>query len=129
VHRRRTPSGLEARVDQILRESGQRPLRRQVDAGDDHGWIGRVDFADDEVPFLLEVQSERFHKSLVDARSDEDRLARLEAAGFEVATVTDIDVWHRAWRVVQTVRDGRLKARERGQPGRTTVPVGVSSTM
>jgi len=106
-------SGLEGRVDQILRDAGQRPLRRQVDAGDDVGWIGRVDFADDEVPFLLEVQSERFHRSLIDERSDRDRLERLDAAGFEVATVTDLDVWHRTWHVVQAVRDGRLRARAR----------------
>jgi hypothetical protein len=106
-------SGLEGRVDQILRDAGQRPLRRQVDAGDDVGWIGRVDFADDEVPFLLEVQSERFHRSLVDERSDRVRLDRLAAAGFEVATVTDIDVWHRTWQVVHAVRDGRLRARAR----------------
>jgi hypothetical protein len=48
--------------------------------------------------------------SLIDERSDDDRLARLDAAGFEVATVSDTDVWHRTWHVVQAVRDGRLKA-------------------
>lgn len=106
-------SGLEGRVDQILRDAGQRSLRRQVDAGNDAGWIGRVDFADDEVPFVLEVQSERFHRSLTDERSDRLRLDRLAAAGFEVATVTDIDAWHRPWRVVEAVRDGRLRARAR----------------
>lgn len=106
-------SGLEGRVVQILREAGDRPLRRQVDTGDDYEWIGRVDFADDELPFRLEVQSERFHASLLDRRADADRLARLEAAGFVVATVTETDVWHRAARVLATVRQGRRTAMAR----------------
>jgi hypothetical protein len=103
-------SGLEHRVDQIMRESNQPPLRRQVDSGDEAGWIGRVDFADEHVPFRLEVQSERFHSSLLDRRSDQDRLARLSAAGFVVATVTDIDVWHRPAHVVQVVHQARRQA-------------------
>lgn len=103
-------SGLESRVEQILHEAGERPLRRQVDTGDDHTWIGRVDFADDLVPFLLEVQSERFHASLVDQETDQRRLARLGAAGFVVAAVTEVDVWHRTPRVVEAVRQGRKRA-------------------
>jgi very-short-patch-repair endonuclease len=106
-------SGLEARVVQILRESGQRPLRRQVDCGDETGWIGRVDFADDQLPFVLEVQSERFHASLVDQRADADRFMRLEAAGYVVATVSDTEVWHRPDRVVELVRRSRTEARAR----------------
>lgn len=103
-------SGLEARVVRILREAGDPPLRRQVDTGDDQGWIGRVDFADDELPFRLEVQSERFHGSLLDRRSDERRLSRLEAAGFVVATVSEVDVWHRSADVLAIVRRGRRQA-------------------
>jgi hypothetical protein len=103
-------SGLEHRVEQILHESNQPPLRRQVDSGDETGWIGRVDFADERVPFRLEVQSERFHSSLLDRRSDQDRLARLAAAGFVIATVTDVDVWHRPSHVIHVVRQGRRQA-------------------
>lgn len=103
-------SGLEARVEKILRDGGERPLRRQVNTGDEQTWIGRVDFADDQVPFLLEVQSERFHSSLVDQRADRQRLARLAAAGYVVATVSDIDVWHRKHSVVDAVRQGRRHA-------------------
>ena len=104
-------SGLENRVVEILRQAGDRPLCRQVDAGDDQTWIGRVDFADDEVPFVLEVQSERFHASLVDQRADRERLRRLAAAGFVVATVSEVDVWWRTARVVEAVRRGRRQAR------------------
>lgn len=103
-------SGLEHRVIEILEEHEQAPLRRQVDTGDEDGWIGRIDFADAQLPFRLEVQSERFHSSLLDQQADAERIARLEAAGFVVATVTDIDVWHRPRRVVEVVREGRREA-------------------
>jgi hypothetical protein len=104
-------SGLEARVEQILAKDGQPPLRRQVDTGDEDGWIGRVDFADAKAPFRLEVQSERFHSSLLDQQADAERIARLEAAGFVVTTVTDVDVWHRPQQVADVVRSGRQDAR------------------
>ena len=74
-------------------------------------WIGRVDFCDEHLPFVLEVQSERFHTSRIDEQLD----ASLRAAGpggFEVATVTDVDVWHRPHRVVEAVR-GAAGARAR----------------
>lgn len=106
-------SGLEARVVEILREYGQRPLRRQIDVSGDDGWIGRVDFIDDQLPFVLEVQSERFHASLTDQRADRDRFRRLDQAGYVVATVSDVDVWHRKAKVAETVRRGRWDARAR----------------
>lgn len=106
-------SNLEARVVRILHQAGEPSLRRQVNCGDEDGWIGRVDFIDDEVPFVLEVQSERFHSSLLDQKADCERIARLEAAGYVVATVTETDVWHRPSRVLKIVRDGREAARDR----------------
>lgn len=106
-------SGLEARVERILRAAGERPLRRQVNTGDEQTWIGRVDFADDQVPFLLEVQSERFHTSLVDQRADKQRLAKLKAAGYVVATLSETDVWYRKNNVLRAVRDGRRQASRR----------------
>lgn len=106
-------SGLESRVEQILTRAGERPLRRQVDTGDGAGWIGRVDFRDIDDPFILEVQSERFHTSLIDRQLDASRIERLAAAGFVVAEVTDVQVWHRPFEVVQAVRAGRRDARLR----------------
>jgi hypothetical protein len=103
-------SGLEGRVAEILKGRGRSPLRRQVDTGDDDGWIGRIDFADPDAPFRLEVQSERFHASLLDRQTDTERLARLRTAGFVVVTVTDTDVWHYPDRVVELVREGRNQA-------------------
>lgn len=105
-------SGLENRVVQILRSAGERPLRRQVNCGSDSGWIARVDFIDAEVPFVLEVQSDRYHSSLLDRRADCERIARLETAGYVVATVTETDVWHHPDTVLDIVRNGRRAARD-----------------
>lgn len=106
-------SGLEGRVVEILRGYSKASLRRQVDTGDDEGWIGRIDFADPELPFRLEVQSDRFHASHLDRQADAQRLSRLEAAGFVVVTVTETDVWHYPDRVVELVREGRYQANVR----------------
>lgn len=104
-------SGLEARVAQILKDHCISPLRRQVHTGDEAGWIGRVDFRDHEPPLVVEVQSERFHASLLDQQADASRIGRLEDAGFVVVTLTDVDVWHRAAKVVKLIREARWEAR------------------
>jgi hypothetical protein len=106
-------SGLEGRVRQILRDAGIREMRRQVDTGDDESWIGRVDFRADDCPFILEVQSERFHSGLTATRADDARFALLRAAGFVVDQVTDTQVFHTPWEVVDTVRAGRAEALRR----------------
>lgn len=103
-------SGVEARVVQILHRAGEPPLERQVDTGSDR-WIGRVDFRDPVVPFVLEVQSERFHSSRIDQQIDGQRFVDLTAGGFVVRQVTDVDVWHRPSRVLEVVREGREVAR------------------
>jgi hypothetical protein len=103
-------SSLEARCIQILEEGAVPPMRRQVNTGDERGWIGRVDLRDHELPLVLEVQSERFHSSLIDQQLDAERVARLEAAGFVVVQVTDVDVWHRPRDVLKAVLDGRRRA-------------------
>jgi hypothetical protein len=106
-------SNLEARVIQILQEGGLPAMRRQVDTGDEHGWIGRVDLRDVDLPLILEVQSERFHSSLIDQQLDAERVARLEAAGFVVVQVTEVVVWHRPAELLHAVREGRRLAAAR----------------
>jgi very-short-patch-repair endonuclease len=86
-------SGQERRFEQILIRYGERPMRRQVDVGGDE-WTGRVDHLDEELPLIVEVQSERYHRSLVDRASDERRIAALRAAGFRVLEIWDTDLWH-----------------------------------
>lgn len=97
-------SGVEARVQQILRDAGME-LRPQIDSGAET-WTGRVDFRHQHVRFILEVQSERYHGALVDQEADRRRIAQLRADGFVVAEVTDIQVWTRPWEVVEIVRSG-----------------------
>ena len=109
-------SNLEARFESILRDAGLPTMRRQVDTGDGVGWIGRLDFRADDLPFIAEVQSERFHSSLIDRQLDEQRVARLEQAGFVVAQVTDVQVWHRRNEVIRAVREGRHLAALRARP-------------
>ncbi|HJR25963.1 MAG TPA: hypothetical protein VJ804_10845 [Acidimicrobiales bacterium] len=103
-------SGLESRFAQILARAGLPPMRRQIDSGGDR-WIGRVDFRAADVPVLVEIQSERFHSSLIDSQLDADRLAALRAAGFVVVEITETDVFHRPYRVVRQVEEGLALAR------------------
>jgi very-short-patch-repair endonuclease len=106
-------SGLEARVLQLLARSGEPPMERQVDLGDDIRWIGRVDFVDRRNQVVLEVQSERFHASHLDRQLDAERIRRLEGAGWSVAEVTDVDVWHRPDRVISALQAARAHRHSR----------------
>ena len=77
------------------KRAGEPPFERQVDLGDDEGWIGRVDFADRRLKVVVEVQSETFHSSLSDRRRDAERFRRLRAAGWIVVEVTEDEIFHR----------------------------------
>jgi very-short-patch-repair endonuclease len=100
-------SNLEARFDSLLREAGQRPMRRQVDLGSATAWTGRVDFVDDELPLVVEILSERYHAALLDREADERRMAALSEAGFTVLTFWDAEIWTRGADVVAGVRAAR----------------------
>ena len=104
-------SGLERRFEEILRNAGDRPLRRQVDVGG-HSWLGRVDYVDDSLGLLVEIDSALHHTSISDRRRDEDRDAAMLAAGYrEVLRITDDMVWRRPWDVVDEVRAARARLR------------------
>jgi very-short-patch-repair endonuclease len=105
-------SGVESRLAQIIRDAGLPELRRQIDSGSDTLWIGRVDFRAAHLPLIVEVQSERFHASLVDRQLDAGRIERLVAAGFEVVEVTDVDVWQRPQTVVARISGGIARLNE-----------------
>jgi len=106
-------SGLESRFMQILQRAGHTPLRRQVDTGDDRSWIGRVDFRDPELPLVVEVQSERFHTSMTDRQLDAERIDRLDAAGFVVLEILEVEIWHHPRVVLDKVSAARALARLR----------------
>jgi very-short-patch-repair endonuclease len=95
-------SGLEARVARLARDAGV-VLRRQVDSGGED-WIGRVDFRIEQTGKVIEVLSERYHRSRLDELADHSRFARLADAGFEVLTIWDSDVWERGAAVVDQIR-------------------------
>lgn len=103
-------SGLERRFESILERAGEAPFERQVDLGDDDGWIGRVDYVDRRCRVIVEVQSALFHGGLLDRARDAERLARLRRAGWIVVEVTDTEVWHRPAIVVARIRYARSQA-------------------
>jgi hypothetical protein len=102
-------SNLERRFAAIVAQAGLPEMRRQVDSGGDDRWVGRVDFRDAHLPFVVEVQSETFHSALTDKVRDEIRSCALRAAGFEVVEVTEEQVWHRSHEVVRAVREARAR--------------------
>lgn len=95
-------SGVEARFMEITTD----PWIRQVDLGDEE-WCGRVDFRHPTLPLVVEVQSERYHASLVDRAADARRKSRLEQAGTMVVEVWDTAVFHHP----QDVRDAIAAAK------------------
>ena len=104
-------SGLEGRLERILREAGERPLHRQVDVGG-HEWIGRVDFVDRELGILFEVDSLLHHTSDLDVANDALRDERLLSAGFRaVVRLPEEWIWYDRDRVVERVRGARRSAR------------------
>jgi very-short-patch-repair endonuclease len=100
-------SGLEMRFETILRERGQAPLRRQVDLGG-HEWLGRVDYHDDAIGLVVEIDSVLHHTSPMDRARDEERDRRLLTAGFQrVLRIPEEDVWYHPHLVHEAVRDAR----------------------
>jgi very-short-patch-repair endonuclease len=96
-------SGNEAQFAKIAREGLLGRWRRQVDLGDDR-WVGRVDYLHEELPIIVEVQSERYHTALLDVAADRARRARLVDAGFSFVEVWDTEVWHDRGAVITRVR-------------------------
>ena len=95
-------SALEMRVKTLMAEAGL-TFRRQIDSGGDD-WVGRTDFREAVLPLILEVQSERYHETILDAAADERRIEALEAAGFTVLEIREFDVWHDPKAMVRRVR-------------------------
>jgi len=84
-------SNLESRVKALFADT---PVlfESQVDVGAE-AWTGRVDFYERSVSLVLEVQSEKYHSSLLDAEQDRRRIRSLVEAGFVVIETTDDEVF------------------------------------
>jgi very-short-patch-repair endonuclease len=102
-------SHLEARVQQILRSGGLPEFERQVDVGDDEGWIGRVDFLHRPSGFILQADGDRWHTQLLDRLADAAQVERLERAGYCVRRVTETQVWMRPRQVLEVAREHVLR--------------------
>lgn len=107
-------SGLEFRFRSLLREASLPDMQPQADIGDGERWLGRVDFMEPDARLIVQINSERYHSALVDRRRDEEQSAALRAAGWTILAFTDVDLWHRARQVVDTVRTTRAQLRTRG---------------
>jgi very-short-patch-repair endonuclease len=104
-------SGLEMRFEEILREAGEPPLRRQVDLGG-HEWLGRVDFYDDELLAVFEVDSILHHTSPMDQQRDRLRDEVMLANGIRaVSRIPEEHLWYRPHLAVDAVRSTRRRLR------------------
>jgi very-short-patch-repair endonuclease len=106
-------SGLEARFIAVTREAALGEWRRQVNLGSEEHWCGRVDFVSQDLPLVVEVQSERYHSALTDQAHDLARQTSLENAGFTVVEAWDTQLWHAKHEVIAAVRDGIQRCRTR----------------
>ena len=100
-----TGSRLERRFEALNERASIPRLRRQIEVGDDDGWIGRMDFVGRERALVVEVDSEIHHAALLDVQRDRSVTRRLEAAGWHVLRLREDDLWNRGnWVVDQLER-------------------------
>jgi hypothetical protein len=97
-------SELESRFIELSKRAGLCEPERQVDLGDEDGWIGRVDFLFRGTRLIVEVDGAEFHDGLVDRRRDEARDGRLTAAGWTVLRFRWDDVVNRPAAVAHSIR-------------------------
>ena len=97
-------SGLEVRFEQILRRGGLPSMSRQVDIGDDDGWICRADFARLDDGLVGFIDSDTYHRALLDRQHDDSHTRRLRAAGLRVFRVSDAAILYDARGVTNAVR-------------------------
>lgn len=107
-HQPPAESNNERRLEYLAREAGITTLRRQSNIHDP-AWVGRVDFDDVELPFIVEVHSERYHTSWEHRRADAARIARLEAAGYTVLVIWDWELWYDREGVIDRLLTTRLR--------------------
>jgi very-short-patch-repair endonuclease len=96
-------SELERRFIALARTHGLPEPERQVDLGDDE-WIGRVDFLFRGARIVVEVDGAEFHDGLLDRQRDEQRDARLQAAGWYVLRFRWADIVDRPAAVARSIR-------------------------
>jgi very-short-patch-repair endonuclease len=102
-------SGLERRFEFLVERAGERALRRQVDVGG-HDWLGRVDYLDDVLLIIFEIDSIVHHSSPLAIRRDAERDEALLAAGYrKVVRIFEEEIWYRPDVAVAKVRTARAE--------------------
>jgi len=100
-------SALEIRFEQILRRHSLPPMRRQVDIGDDRGWICRADHALIDDGIVVFIDSATFHRAVLDRAHDDSQTVRLRAVGLTVLRFSDAQVLYDAAAVAHAIRTAR----------------------
>lgn len=95
---------METRLVRALRRFGLPDPVRQDIVSDNHGVVGRLDFAYPEHQIAIEVQSNRRHSSRRALDKDADRFTRLQTLGWIVILVTYEDLETRPATVAASVR-------------------------
>jgi very-short-patch-repair endonuclease len=102
-------SNNEAHLNDVLEAAGLPRLRRQVNAGDDERWIGRMDMADPSLPLIVEVHSELYHGSNLDRQRDKAKRKSMEEAGWTFVEAWETELWRTPHVVVARVADARQR--------------------
>lgn len=104
-------SGNELRFEEILEEGGEPGLRRQVDYGGQDR-LGRVDFIDDELRMIFEIDSRTHHELMPGDRAEDARRdAAAAALGVKTVRIKERLIWRDRREVLRVVRDERRKRR------------------
>lgn len=98
-------SGLERQFDYVTVKAGLPKFRRQVDLGDEDGWIARVDFMSTTHMLVIEIDSELHHAALSDRVRDAARRKRLERIGYTVRVVYEQDLFGQPSALIRKLRE------------------------
>ena len=96
-------SELEAVFEGILTAGGEPIPRKQVNLGGDE-WAGRVDYFDDPIKVVWEIDGRRWHTALLDLEADQLRENELVAAGLTVVRFRAYLLRDHPDKVLSTVR-------------------------
>jgi very-short-patch-repair endonuclease len=103
-------SALERRMEELFHRAGETSFRRQVDLGDDDGWICRADFFSDRRAAVVFVDGHVWHSSLLDRARDDSQTRRLRAAGYNVERFSDLEILYETAAVLRRINRLRTAA-------------------
>lgn len=109
----------------LLHAAGLPEPVRQLDVGDEHDWIGRIDLAYPTHRIVIEVDSDRHHTSKLDREADALRDRRLRAAGWIVVRVSESELRTGAPAAIRQLREllAAPPTRPPCRTGATQVPI------